>query len=179
MPDSAGAVVSPGVVLWAGVVGAAVGAVVATADYGQRKLYAMESPENWFEDFGEGQLVEGRCHIELDAIFLETVTIDAMNPMHVFVQPYDEACRDLVVKRGDGGFDVVNPAQPDAAGAFSYRVVAKRKGFEAKRLDVCEAERLVLEATSGLWAAQQTNEALAKMESETCWLRRENHENKP
>jgi hypothetical protein len=27
-------------------------ATVETSSYGKRKLYAMESPENWFEDFG-------------------------------------------------------------------------------------------------------------------------------
>jgi hypothetical protein len=44
-----------------------------------------------------------------------------------------------VVERGATGFDVYNPLDPLATGGFGYRVVAKRKGFEAKRLDYCAA----------------------------------------
>jgi len=43
------------------------------------------------------------------------------------------------VKRGLSGFDVVSQTNPDARGIFIYRVVAKRRGFEEKRLDYCAA----------------------------------------
>ena len=32
---------------------------------GPTLLYCQESPENWFEDFGEGQLAQGRAYVEL------------------------------------------------------------------------------------------------------------------
>ena len=112
---------------------------VVKTSKGPTLMYCQESPENWFEDFGEGQLVNGSCHIALEPLFLETVTIDAANPMHVFVQPNDEACAGLVVKKGVTGFDVVSPLDRDASGVFTYRVVAKRRGFEERRLDYCKA----------------------------------------
>ncbi|MBN1424912.1 hypothetical protein JXA88_10180 [Candidatus Fermentibacteria bacterium] len=85
--------------------------------------------------------MNGRCRVELDPLFLETVTIDQSNGMHVFIQPYEQGSVGVVVNRHTTGFDVVNLADATASGAFSYRVVAKRRVFEAKRLDVCEAAR--------------------------------------
>jgi hypothetical protein len=115
-------------------------AIVQTSQ-GPTGLDVVTAAGSWVEDFGEGTLVNGRCHIELDPLFMETVTIDAASPMKVFLQACDESCLDLVVKRGQTAFDVISPTRTDAAGAFTYRVVAKRKGFEEKRLDVCEAAR--------------------------------------
>ncbi len=111
---------------------------VIITSQGPTRLYCQESPECWFEDFGEGQLVDGRAEIALDALFLETVTIDEDNPMHVFLQPYDEGCVGVLVERDDARFHVINPSDPRATGRFSYRVVAKRRGFEQKRLEYCE-----------------------------------------
>jgi hypothetical protein len=101
---------------------------------GHRLLSGIESPEIWFEDFGEGQLTNGRAHIELDPLFLETVTINAQHPMKVFVQVEDENCRGTAVKRGTTGFDVIELNGGMSSSSFSYRVVAKRKGYETERL---------------------------------------------
>jgi hypothetical protein len=104
-------------------------------------MYCQESPENWFEDFGEGQLVNGRCHIELDPVFLETVTIDQQNQLKVFVEVEADDCNGVAIRRGVTGFDIVERHGGSTSSAFWYRVVAKRKGFEAKRMDACEAAR--------------------------------------
>jgi hypothetical protein len=111
---------------------------VVKTSQGPTLMYCQESPENWFEDFGEGQLVNGRAHIELDPLFLETVTIDAENPMEVFIQLRDD-CRGVYVKAGSSGFDVVELQDGMSDAEFSYRVMAKRRGFESKRLDYCAA----------------------------------------
>ncbi len=102
-------------------------------------MYCQESPENWFEDFGEGQLMNGRSHIELDPLFLETVTIDAANPIKVFITPDNPNCKGVAVLRGSTGFEVVELHSGVGNSRFAYRVVAKRKGFEGKRLDYCKA----------------------------------------
>ena len=107
-------------------------AVVKTAQ-GHRLLYAMESPEVWFEDFGEGQMVNGQSHIELDPLFLETVTINASNPMKVFIQLNDD-CKGVYVKTQTTGFDVFELQSGTSNAAFTYRLVAKRKGYETQRL---------------------------------------------
>jgi hypothetical protein len=115
---------------------------VVETSQGPTLLYCQESPENWFEDFGEGQLVNGRIHVDLDRLFLETVTIDEANPMKVFVQLHDEASHGVAVRKGASGFDVVELENGRSNGTFDYRVVAKRKGFENKRLDYCKAAEI-------------------------------------
>jgi hypothetical protein len=100
---------------------------------GHRLLSCMESPEIWFEDFGEGQLVSGKAHIELDPLFLETVTVNDEHPMKVFVQLKDD-CRGVYVKTKYSGFDVFELQGGTSHAEFSYRVVAKRKGYEDFRL---------------------------------------------
>ncbi len=108
-------------------------AVVRTASSGHRLFYTVESPEVWFEDVGEGGLVGGRAHVELDPLFLETVTIDDSHPMKVFVQ-LEGDCRGTYVEKGRTGFDVVELQGGTSDATFSYRVMAKRKGYEEERL---------------------------------------------
>ena len=128
-----------GVYYSGGLAGSGSKSCVVKTSQGPTLMYCQESPENWFEDFGEGRLVNGRAHIELDPLFLETVTIDTANQMKVFLQTCDETCLDLAVKRDQTGFEVTCPTNPQGNGVFMYRVVAKRKGFEEKRLDYCKA----------------------------------------
>lgn len=97
-------------------------------------LYCQESPECWFEDFGSDQLVNGAIHIELDPVFLQTVTIDDQNPMKVFIQLTAE-CSGVYVTKGQTGFDVRELNGGASSATFDYRVVAKRKGYEDRRLD--------------------------------------------
>jgi hypothetical protein len=99
-----------------------------------RGVSCQESPEVWFEDFGEGQLVAGRTHIELEPLFLQTVTISDKHPMKVFIQLNDENCNGTAVKRGATGFDVIELQNGTSNASFSYRIVAKRKGYENRRL---------------------------------------------
>jgi hypothetical protein len=102
-----------------------------------RLLYCQESPELWFEDFGEGQLNNGQTHIELEPIFLKTVTISKEHPIKVFVQLNDN-CNGVYVKRGNTGFDVIELQNGKSNAQFTYRVVAKRTGYENLRLKKME-----------------------------------------
>ncbi len=108
-------------------------AVVPTSQ-GDRKLYSQESPEVWFEDVGEGQLMGGTVHIELDSLFLETVTIDDQHPMKVFIQLNDD-CNGVYVQRQATGFTVVELGVGKSSARFTYRVMAKRKGYEDTRME--------------------------------------------
>jgi hypothetical protein len=112
-------------------------AIVPTSQ-GDRKLYSQESPEVWFEDVGEGQLIEGLARIDLDPLFLETVTIDDKNPMKVFIQLNDD-CNGVYVQRQATGFLVMELRQGSSRAHFTWRVMAKRKGFETARLESAEA----------------------------------------
>ncbi len=108
-------------------------ALVPTSQ-GHRKLYAQESPEVWFEDFGEGQLRGGKARIELDPLFLETVIINDKHPLKVFIQLNDD-CSGVYAQRQATGFEVTELRGGTSNARFTYRVVAKRKGFETARLE--------------------------------------------
>jgi hypothetical protein len=69
-------------------------AAVPVANGRSVALYAVESPENWFEDFGSGQLSGGVATITLDPEFLQTVS--SSSTYHVFVTPRGE-CEGLYV----------------------------------------------------------------------------------
>jgi hypothetical protein len=108
---------------------------------GRTALDAHTTAGSWVEDFGEGRLVSGRSRVDLDPVFLETVSIDENNPMKVFVQLHDEDCKGVAVKKGTTGFEVIELWKGTSSSTFDYRVVAKRRGFEDKRLEVCGAAR--------------------------------------
>jgi hypothetical protein len=127
-----------GVYYSGGLAGTGTKSCIVKTSKGPTLLYCQESPENWFEDFGQGTLANGRTHIELDALFLETVTINAANPMKVFVQ-LEGDCNGVYVSKGTSSFDVMELRSGTSNAPFSYRVVAKRKGFESKRLDYTAA----------------------------------------
>jgi hypothetical protein len=104
---------------------------------GHKKLYSHESPEVWFEDVGEGQLSGGTARIVLDPLFLETVTINDEHPMKVFIQLNDD-CNGVYVQRLATEFQVTELNGGASRAQFTYRVMAKRKGFEKARLEAAE-----------------------------------------
>jgi hypothetical protein len=98
------------------------------------RFYAEESAESWFSDYGEGRLSDGRARIELDPVFLQTVTINAAHPMKVFVQLESDCNGVYVANKTSTGFDVVELQGGGSNVPFSYRVVCKRKYYEDDRL---------------------------------------------
>lgn len=107
-------------------------ATVATSA-GPTEMYAVESAEVWFEDIGGGRLKGGRARVDLDPHFLETVTVDDENPLRVFVQLRGDA-RGVYVVEGQEGFDVIELSGGRSDAPFSYRVMAKRRGYEDVRM---------------------------------------------
>ena len=105
-------------------------AVVATGD-GARLLYAEEATEVWFSDYGFGALQDGIAIVAVDPIFAETVNLD--EPYHVFIQAYSDA-ELYVTNRTATGFEV-HLRDGDPSAEFSYRLVARRLGFENDRLE--------------------------------------------
>jgi len=112
------------------VAGGSKNAVVRTAD-GSRLLYSEESSAVWFSDYGFGHLQDGVAIVPIDPVFAQTVNL--AEPYHVFVQVYG-AAEIYVTNRTPTQFEVQLLAG-DAAAEFSYRLVAKRLGYEDARLE--------------------------------------------
>jgi len=111
-------------------------AKVNTESFGERLVYCVESPEVWFEDFGNATLLEGEVEVEFEAIFAATVNLDF--DYHVFLTPLgQEPVLLFITEKTSTGFKVKgagldgNPVKCD----FDYRIIAKRLGFENRRLE--------------------------------------------
>jgi hypothetical protein len=133
----------------------------APIEGGARKvsLYAMQSPENWFEDAGSGQLSNGSITIALDPIFAQTV--NAGVEYHVFLTPNGD-CKGLYVsQKSSASFEVRELSGGTSHVTFDYRIMAKRNGYENVRLaDVTEKYRQ-LEAQKARRIARRNGETNA------------------
>ncbi len=106
--------------------------IVDTEEYGAQKLYAMESPDVWVEDFGSGALVNGVATVSIDPIFAETVDLDEY---HVFLTPLGD-CKGLyVAAKTSISFEVRELGGGASNVSFDYRIVAHRLGYEDVRLE--------------------------------------------
>lgn len=107
---------------------------VVPVDGGSRKvaLYTVESPENWFEDAGSGQLSNGSAIISLESIFAQTV--NTQMDYHVFLTPKGD-CEGLYVSNETAsGFEVHELRHGHSSTTFDYRIMARRAGYENIRL---------------------------------------------
>ena len=64
-----------------------------------RRLYSIESPESWFEDFGAQKLVKGRAEVRVDPKFAAVVRGD----YHIFLTPYGDSNGLYVARRSRQG----------------------------------------------------------------------------
>jgi hypothetical protein len=115
-------------------------AAVPHPDGSHRRVYCLESPESWFEDFGHGRLDCGRAEVTIDPDFAAIVDL---TDYHVFVTGYDTDAFLRVRRRTGTGFAVeaderlaaiTGRGDADLNAAFSWRIVAKRKDIPGARL---------------------------------------------
>jgi hypothetical protein len=101
------------------------------------ETYSVQSAENWFEDAGTAQLVNGAASVNLESVFGQTVNTGV--EYHVFLTP-DGDCKGLYVSaKTASGFEVRELGGGASSIAFEYRIMAKRVGYENVRLkDVTE-----------------------------------------
>jgi hypothetical protein len=112
---------------------------VPFADGSLRRLYCMESPECWFEDFGDAKLVKGKAQVKLPRDFAAAIKTDAY---HVFLAPYGDSNGLYVSRRTREGFVVEEQGNRKSSLTFSFRIVGKRKDLKAERFAKVDAPAL-------------------------------------
>ncbi len=121
-----------------------------------RLLYCVESPDSWFEDFGEGNLVNGKADVALDPHFTALIHTDSY---HVFLTDHDGQDHPTVTKRGPTGFTVEAEHQlavlkgkssSQLNGTFSWRVVGKRSDINLERFAKYELPKVKLPTLADL-----------------------------
>jgi hypothetical protein len=94
-------------------------------------LSAIESPMNWFEDFGSAQLVNGVAVVPLDPEFIQTVNSEL--DYKVFPVPNGD-CKGLYITHKTAtSFEVRELGGGTSSVAFDYRITALRKKYENVR----------------------------------------------
>lgn len=107
-------------------------AAVRHPDGSHRRLYCTESPESWFEDFGQGNLANGNAEVSLDPEFAALVHSESYQ---VFLTEYGDSNGLYVSTRTSTSFTVRERGGGASRIEFGYRLVSKRKDIRAPRLE--------------------------------------------
>ena len=107
---------------------------VVPVDDGSRQvaLYAVEAPENWFEDFGSRHLAGGTSIITLEPTFAQTVNTG--EDYHVFLTPNGDCKGLFVTHKTETSFEVRELGDGSSDVSFDHRIAARRKGLEKIRM---------------------------------------------
>ncbi len=97
------------------------------------EMYSSESPDFVFNDFGEGELKNGKTHIDLDPIYAKSVVIDRKHPLRVFVQLEGNCKGVFVTNKTETGFDVEELDNGTSNTTFQWQVICNVK--DVKRPD--------------------------------------------
>lgn len=89
-------------------------------------LSAPEAPENLFQDYGSGQLMNGRANITLDPILSKNILVNEQHPLRVFVQLRGDCNGVYVTNETATGFEVVELMGGSSNAKFNWSVTANR-----------------------------------------------------
>ena len=147
------------------VIGGTKAAVVPHRDGTHRQLYCVESPESWFEDFGEAELGKnGRVTVKLDTEFASLIDSSSYQ---VFLTPYAPVPL-YVAKRTRTSFEIralPGATMPESA-ACGWRIVGRRKNVKAPRLAKVEIEAAPQRPDSSVLRSDSKLEAPGKVAME-------------
>jgi hypothetical protein len=118
--------------------------VNTNTDQTKVETYAVQSAENWIEDYGAATLSHGVAVVRIDSTFAKTINTGM--DFHVFLTPGGD-CKGLyVTNKTADSFEVRELGGGVSSISFDYKIVAKRRGFETQRLvDVTERDRQMQE----------------------------------
>ena len=89
-------------------------------------LSCPEAPENLFQDYGSGQLVNGKAQIQLDPNLTKNIAVSEAHPLRVFIQLEGDCKGVYVTNKSAQGFDVVELGKGQSNVNFSWTVSANR-----------------------------------------------------
>lgn len=103
-----------------------VNTVVKDLNNKQVVLSCPEAPENLFQDFGRGQLFQGKAHINLDPILIKNIIVNEKHPLRVFIQLKGDCKGVYVINETGSGFDVIELNGGLSNAKFDYFITANR-----------------------------------------------------
>ncbi len=110
-----------------------VSTIVKRPDGTRANMFCPEAPEILLQDFGEGKLVNGKAHIDLDPIFANNITVNSKHPLRVIIQLEGDCNGVYVTNKTKNGFDVVELQGGKSNVPFTWFVTANRAdSYDAK-----------------------------------------------
>lgn len=89
-------------------------------------MFAPESPEVLFQDYGIGKLINGKANIKLDPILVNNIRVDDDHPLKVFIQLEGDCNGVYVTNKSVNGFDVIELQGGSSNVSFSWSITATR-----------------------------------------------------
>lgn len=93
-------------------------------------LVCPEAPEALFQDYGIGQLVNGKAHITIDPDLAININVSSEHPLKVFITLEGDCKGVYVTNKSANGFDVIELQGGSASVPFSWQIVATRANEE-------------------------------------------------
>ncbi len=103
-----------------------VSTIVDSPEGAKVHMFCPESPEILLTDYGEGALVNGRCHITLDPVFSHNILVDEAHRLRIFIQPEGPCNGVYVTEKSSEGFDVIELQDGRSNIPFSWYAVGSR-----------------------------------------------------
>ncbi len=103
-----------------------VSTIVSDVNNKRVNLYCPEAPEILFQDFGTGELVNGKAHIDLDSTFAKNITVNTKHPLRVIIQLEGDCNGVFVTNKTGNSFDVVELKNGNSNITFTWFVTANR-----------------------------------------------------
>ncbi|HTA26324.1 MAG TPA: hypothetical protein VK809_00940 [Bacteroidia bacterium] len=89
-------------------------------------MHAPETPEAYFEDYGQGQLVNGKVHIDMDPSYSKNICVNDKHPLRVFIQLEGDCKGVYVANKTATGFDVVELNGGTSNITFQYHIIGNQ-----------------------------------------------------
>ncbi len=89
-------------------------------------MNSVVAPENLLQDYGHGELVNGKAKIELDPNFAKNIIVSKEHALKVFIQLEGDCNGVFVTNKSGKGFEVKELANGSSNVAFTYTVIGVR-----------------------------------------------------
>lgn len=89
-------------------------------------LHCSETPEIYFEDYGEAKLINGKAHIDIDPLFAKNVVVNEKHPLRVYIQIEGECNGLYVTNKTSKSFDVAELHNGASDISFQYHIICNR-----------------------------------------------------
>jgi len=89
-------------------------------------MHAPETPEAYYEDYGQGKLVNGKVHIDMDPDFAKNICVNEKHPLRVFIQLEGDCKGVYVTNKTATGFDVIELDGGTSNISFQYHIIGNQ-----------------------------------------------------